>query len=115
MVGFANSLVVAMTYHLTLTALADPTRRALFERIRDCPSSVGELAGHVPVSQPAVSQHLRVLREAGLVSVQRDGTRRIYSVSPDGLAELRGYIESFWDDVLTSFRDSESRQAGSSS
>ncbi len=113
MVGFVNTIVAAMTYHFTLTALADPTRRALFERIRDCPSAVGELARHFPISQPAVSQHLRVLREAGLVSVQRDGTRRIYSVSPDGLLELRGYIESFWDDVLTSFRDSDSERSGS--
>jgi DNA-binding transcriptional ArsR family regulator len=98
-----------MSYELALEALADPTRRALFERIGKSPSSVGELAGAFPISQPAVSQHLRVLREADLVQVRREGTRRIYTVSRKGLEALRAYVESFWSDVLAAFADGASQ------
>jgi DNA-binding transcriptional ArsR family regulator len=96
-----------------MDALGDPTRRAIFERLRRGPSSVGELAAVLPVSRPAVSQHLRVLREAGLVTDRRNGTRRIYRIEPSGLAELRDYIESFWDDALAAFAaaaEAESRK-----
>jgi DNA-binding transcriptional ArsR family regulator len=96
-----------------MDALGDPTRRAVFERLRRGPSSVGELAAELPVSRPAVSQHLRVLKEAGLVSERKNGTRRIYRIEPVGLAELREYIESFWDDALAAFAaaaDAESRK-----
>jgi len=96
-----------------MDALGEPMRRRLFERLRTGPSSVGELAAGLPVSRPAVSQHLRVLKEAGLVSERRDGTRRIYRIEPTGLAELRAYIDSFWDDALAAFAaaaEAESRK-----
>lgn len=93
-----------MTYKDALDALSDPTRRALFERLRGGSCSVSELVEAVPVSQPAVSQHLRVLREARLVQVRKEGNRRIYTLNPDGLAELRRYVEELWGDVLESFR-----------
>jgi DNA-binding transcriptional ArsR family regulator len=102
-----------MAYATTMDALGDPTRRAIFERLRRGPSSVGELAAELPVTRPAVSQHLRVLREAGLVTERRNGTRRIYRIEPSGLAELRDYIESFWDDALAAFAaaaEAESRK-----
>ncbi len=84
-------------------ALGDPTRRRLFERLRQGPSTVSELADTVPVSQPAVSQHLKVLREARLVQVQKQGQRRIYSLNPTGLEAMRRYVESFWEDALQAF------------
>ena len=89
----------------SLEALAHPTRRALFERLRSGAHSVNELAAAVPVSQPAVSQHLRVLKDARLVRVQKDGNRRIYSLNPEGLAELRSYFDELWGDVLTAFQE----------
>ena len=92
------------TYPTTLQALADPTRRRILEQLRDLPSAVGELASRMPVSRPAVSQHLRVLREAGLVAERREGTRHIFSVDPEGLRDLRCYLEGFWDDALEAFR-----------
>ena len=92
-----------MTYEDTLVALADPTRRSIYEHIRQRPSSVGELVQVVAVSQPAVSQHLSVLKRARLVRVESAGTRRIYSASTEGLAELRRYIETLWDDVLAAY------------
>lgn len=92
-----------MTYMRTLEALSDPTRRGIFERLRHGPQSVGELASGETVSQPAVSQHLKVLREAGLVTVRKDGRRRIYSVRFEGLASLRAYVDSFWSEVLEAF------------
>src|ERR1700741_4264187 len=92
-----------MTYSTTLTALADPTRRALYERLRSREHAVGELAKMMRVSQPAVSQHLRVLRGARLVRERREGTRHYYSASQEGLAALGGYIESLWDDVLAAY------------
>jgi DNA-binding transcriptional ArsR family regulator len=100
-----------MSYIRTLTALADPTRRAIFERLRPGPRSVGELARGLPVTRPAVSQHLRVLERASLVRVQRAGRSRIYSVEVAGLDELRRYLERFWDDVLDSFREEAERTA----
>jgi DNA-binding transcriptional ArsR family regulator len=87
-----------------MAALADPTRRAVLERLRKGPRSVGEVARGLPVSRPAVSQHLRVLKEAGLVTERRAGTRRLYSVNGDGLAELRDYLESFWQDALAAYK-----------
>ena len=92
------------TYGDAIEALGDATRRAVFERLGERPMAVGELAAGLPVSRPAVSQHLRVLKDAGLVSERREGTRRIYSVEPDGVAELRQYFEQFWERSLTSFK-----------
>ena len=86
-----------------MAALADPTRRALFERLRSRPHTVGELARIAKIRQPSVSQHLRVLRGARLVRDRREGTRRYYSASQEGLAELRRYVERMWDDVLTAY------------
>ena len=94
-----------MTYQQSLQALADPTRRAVFERLRSGPSPVGELAAGLPVTRPAVSQHLKVLKDAGLVREHRAGTRRIYSVELEGLGELRRYLDTFWSDVLAAFAD----------
>jgi DNA-binding transcriptional ArsR family regulator len=93
------------TYEDGFAALGDATRRAIFEQLREGPRSVGELAGRLPVSRPAVSQHLRVLREAGLVSDRKEGTRRLYSVAAQGVAELRTYLDGFWDQVLAEFKD----------
>ena len=95
-----------MSYESVLQALADPSRREVFERLRRGPQSVGELARALPISQPAVSQHLKVLREARLVDLRRYGTRHIYRVSQEGLQELRCYVESFWGDVLAAFEAS---------
>jgi DNA-binding transcriptional ArsR family regulator len=86
------------------TALADPTRRAIFERLAERPSAVGELAGELPVSRPAVSQHLKVLKEAGLVIDEPDGTRRIYRLDPEGVDALRGYLDQFWNQALAAFK-----------
>jgi len=88
---------------MTLTALADPTRRRLYARLRRRPHAVGELARALAVSQPAVSQHLRVLRRARLVRERREGTRTIVSASPEGLTALRTYLDSLWDDVLAAY------------
>jgi DNA-binding transcriptional ArsR family regulator len=92
-----------MTYASALAALADPTRRAVFDRLRRGPRSVAEIASGLPVSRPAVSQHLRALKEARLVRFERQGTQNLYAVNPAGLAALRGYLDSFWDDVLAQF------------
>ena len=86
-----------------MDALGDSTRRAIVDRLRRGPLAVGELAAGLPVSRPAVSQHLRVLRQAGLVSERREGTRRIYRLEPGGLAALRAWVEGFWDDALSAF------------
>jgi len=88
-----------------LTALADPTRREVFESLRRGPLSVGELARHVPVSRPAVSQHLKVLKEAGLVTDQADGTRRVYRIDPRGLGPLRQWLDQFWSEALVAFAE----------
>ena len=88
-----------------LSALADPTRRRIFAILRDGPCPVGDIARRLPVSRPAVSQHLRMLSDAGLVAVTPRGTRRMYAVSPEGLFALRGYLDSLWSDVLQGFSD----------
>ena len=93
-----------MAYAQALQALGDPTRRSVLEQLRDGPRAVGEIAAHLPVSRPAVSQHLRVLKEAGLVTERQNGTRRLYRVDPDGLAGLREYLEGFWEEALASFK-----------
>ena len=86
------------------TALGDPTRRAIFERLADCPCAVGELAGELPVSRPAVSQHLKVLKDAGLVFDRPAGTRRIYQLRPDGLGALRADLDRFWTQALAAYK-----------
>ena len=91
------------TYEQTLAALADPTRRAVLELLREGPRSVGELAAELPVSRPAVSQHLAVLHQARLVSEQRQGTRHVYRADPEGLVALRRYLEEYWGDALGRF------------
>lgn len=97
-----------------LEALGDPTRRQIFERIRQGPCSVTELLSNVPISQPAVSQHLRVLRGAQLVSVEKRGQQRIYHLNPVGLAGLRRYAESLWEDGLRAFGEEAERMANTS-
>jgi DNA-binding transcriptional ArsR family regulator len=92
-----------MSYETTLTALADPTRRRLYDRLRRRPHTVGELARLARVSQPAVSQHLKVLHSARLVSVRPEGVRRYYRATPEGLAALRAWLNSMWDDVLSAY------------
>ena len=98
-----------MAYSDALTALADPTRRSVFERLAGGDRSVGEIAAELPVSRPAVSQHLRVLKEAGLIGERQVGTRRYYSLRRDGLAELRDYVEGFWEEALASFKRTAER------
>jgi DNA-binding transcriptional ArsR family regulator len=95
-----------MAYSNTLFVLADPTRRAIFERLRAGPTSVGALAAQVPVSRPAVSQHLKALKSAGLVHEQPQGTRRVYTIRREGLTDLRHWIDSFKDETLPGFHDS---------
>jgi DNA-binding transcriptional ArsR family regulator len=87
------------------TALGDPTRRAIFERVVAHPRAVGELAADLPVTRPAVSQHLKVLKDAGLVMDRRNGNRRIYQANPDGLATLRSQLERFWNEALANFKE----------
>jgi DNA-binding transcriptional ArsR family regulator len=93
-----------MAYEMALAALADPTRRRVFEELRHGPKSVGSLAGRLPVSRPAVSQHLKVLKEAGLVADKSEGTRRIYRIDPKGLAAIRRWLDQFWDEALSAFQ-----------
>lgn len=92
-----------MTYESVLSALADPTRRSLFEAVARQPQSVSELARSRPVSRPAISQHLKVLSDAGLVSAEPQGTRRIYRMERQGLEALRQYLDQFWEDALVAF------------
>jgi DNA-binding transcriptional ArsR family regulator len=92
-----------MAYGMALSALADPTRRRVFEELRGGPKPVGRIAEAVPVSRPAVSQHLKVLKEAGLVREERQGTRRIYAIDPQGLGALRRWLDQFWDRALDAF------------
>ena len=89
-----------MTYASALAALSDPTRRLVFERILTAPRPVAAIAEGLPVSRPAVSQHLKVLKEAGLVTERRDGTRRVYAANPQALGELRAAIEAMWQEAL---------------
>jgi DNA-binding transcriptional ArsR family regulator len=91
------------TYQDGFSALADPTRREIFERLARRPRPVGELAEGLPVSRPAVSQHLKVLRDAGLVSDTKEGSRRLYRVDPQGVAGMREYLDRFWSDALGAF------------
>ena len=93
-----------MAYGNALTALADPTRRHVLEALRRGPLAVGDIANRMPVSRPAVSQHLKVLKEAGLVSDRPEGARRIYYLDPNGLAALRAWLDQFWDDALVAFQ-----------
>jgi DNA-binding transcriptional ArsR family regulator len=86
-----------------LDVLADPTRRSIFERLADGPQAVGDLAAHFPVSRPAVSQHLKALKDAGLVRDRADGRRRIYAVDPTGVEDVRRWLDRFWDRALAAF------------
>ncbi|MCY6380016.1 ArsR/SmtB family transcription factor [Hoeflea prorocentri] len=101
-----------MTYEMALTALADPSRRNIFEALRTCPRTVTDIAGEQPISRPAVSQHLKVLQTAGLVEVYPKGTARYYGIRHAGLAELRSYLDGFWDDVLEAYAAEVDRQTG---
>jgi DNA-binding transcriptional ArsR family regulator len=94
-----------MTYSTGLATLADPTRRLLMERLRGGPRAVGELARGLPISRPAVSQHLKVLKDARLVTDRAEGTRRVYQIDPHGLGEIRRWLDQFWDASLAAFRD----------
>jgi DNA-binding transcriptional ArsR family regulator len=93
-----------MAYGVALAALADPTRRRVFEKLQKGGLPVARIAQGLPVSRPAVSQHLKVLKEAGLVREERDGTRRIYEIDPKGLGQLRRWLDQFWDEALEGFR-----------
>ena len=88
-----------------MDALGDPTRRAIFERLAGGPKAVGEIANELPVSRPAVSQHLKVLKQAGLVTDRAEGTRRLYQLNPHGIRDLRAYFDQFWDQALVSFKE----------
>ena len=103
-----------MAYATALSCLADPTRRRIFERLRSGPASVGVVARGLPVSRPAVSQHLRVLKEAGLVIDQPVGSRRVYYIDPDGLGALRAWLDQFWTDALVAFKNELEREAAGS-
>jgi DNA-binding transcriptional ArsR family regulator len=93
-----------------LDALGDPTRRAIFERLADGPRAVGDLASELPVSRPAVSQHLKVLKDAGLVTDRKQGTRRLYQLNPAGIEALRAYFERFWTHALAAFKDAVEKE-----
>jgi DNA-binding transcriptional ArsR family regulator len=94
-----------------LTALGDPTRQAILDLLLDGPQPVGELAARLPVSRPAVSQHLKVLKEVGLVVDRQDGTRRVYRVDPAGLAPLRAYLDRFWQKAMVAFAEHAEKYA----
>ena len=100
-----------MAYDRALAALADPTRRAVLERLRTGPRSVKTIAQGMPVSRPAVSQHLKVLKEAGLVADRPEGNRRVYYIDPDGIGALRGWLDQFWDAALAAFQAEVERSA----
>lgn len=100
-----------MTYGNALSALADPTRRRVFERLKSGPQPVGRIARGLPVSRPAVSQHLKVLKDARLVADEAEGTRRVYYIDPEGLGELRKWLDQFWDQALASFQAEVEREA----
>jgi DNA-binding transcriptional ArsR family regulator len=88
-----------------MSALGDPTRRAIFELLAGGPRAVGEIANDLPVSRPAVSQHLKVLKDAGLVTDRADGDRRLYQLDPSGIGALRAYLDQFWNQALAAFKD----------
>jgi DNA-binding transcriptional ArsR family regulator len=98
-----------------ITALGDPTRREIFERIADRPQAVGELARELPVSRPAVSQHLRVLKDSGLVIDRPEGNRRIYQLDPDGVDAMRSYLDQFWNRALAAFKATAEKGDGQQS
>lgn len=100
-----------MTNEKAFAALADPTRREVFERLGAGPRSVGEIAEGLPVSRPAVSQHLKVLKEAGLVSDHPEGARRVYQIDPQGLGQIRAWLDRFWDAALAAFQAEVERQS----
>ena len=100
-----------MPYGTALAALADPTRRKVFERLKNGPRAVGEIALGLPVSRPAVSQHLKVLKETGLVADHAEGTRRVYYIDPEGLGALRKWLDQFWDQALAAFQEEVEREA----
>ena len=100
-----------MTYDKTFAALSDPTRRRVFERLAAGPQAVGDLARGMPVSRPAISQHLKVLKEARLISDRREGTRRIYEIDPHGLGLVRTWLDQLWDHALRSFKAEAERVA----
>ena len=101
-----------MTYgNAAFAALSDPTRRHVLERLAQGPRAVGEIAAGLPVSRPAVSQHLKVLKEAGLVSDRQDGARRIYAIDPHGLGAMRAWLDQFWDTALLAFKAEAERAA----
>ena len=93
-----------MAYEAALAALGDPTRREVFEQLRSGPRAVGEIAADMPVSRPAVSQHLKVLKLAGLVTDRAEGARRVYYIDPNGLGALRKWLDQFWDQALAAFQ-----------
>jgi DNA-binding transcriptional ArsR family regulator len=101
----------AISAEKALNAFGDPTRRRVFERLRHRARSVGEIADGMDVSRPAVSQHLKVLQEAGLVAVRAEGTRRLYSVEPRGIAALRSWLDGFWDEAMTAFKAAAESEA----
>src|SRR5687767_2788363 len=106
---------MSQAHAIAFAALADPTRRVIVERLKAGPRSVEEVARGLPVSRPAVSQHLRVLRESGLASERREGRRRIYRLEPEGLAAARRYVEGLWTDVLSAYAaaaQEEARRSG---
>jgi DNA-binding transcriptional ArsR family regulator len=94
-----------------MDALGDPTRRAIFERLADGPKAVGQIAGELPVSRPAVSQHLKVLKQAGLVIDRAQGTRRLYQLNPQGIQDLRAYFDQFWNQALASFKEAVEKES----
>ena len=98
-----------MSYGTAITALADPTRRAVLEELRLGPRAVGEIALRLPVSRPAVSQHLRVLKDAGLVFDTKQGTRRLYQIDPEGIDNIRKYFDQFWNRALAAFKEAAER------
>lgn len=107
------SLRLVETYGVeALGALGDPTRRAIFERLARRPMAVGQLSGELPVSRPAVSQHLKVLKDAGLVTDHADGTRRIYRVNAEGIQAIRAYLDQMWSHALAGFQQAAEQLAG---
>ncbi len=104
-----------MAYQDAITALADPTRRVIIDKLRTGPLPVGAIADGMGVSRPAVSQHLKVLSDAGLLSVTPTGNRRVYAIAPEGVDELRRYLDTLWDDALAAFaRAAEEKAKGKS-
>jgi DNA-binding transcriptional ArsR family regulator len=99
-----------MTYDIAIAALADPTRRQVLEQLRSGPRAVGEIAATLPVSRPAVSQHLKVLKDAGLVLDRAEGTRRVYCIDPHGLGAIRKWLDQFWSEALTAFQAEVARE-----